>query len=115
MSSQFIKFEQTGAATIGLVVPSKVTERESEVICEEVETAGPVAGWRIALDLSSVMLLASAGLGALLTINARCKAGGGALAVYGLSEEILGMIRVTKLDKVLRIVPDRETALGVFG
>ncbi|MCC7388517.1 MAG: STAS domain-containing protein [Phycisphaerales bacterium] len=115
MAAQFIKFERTGTAVVGLVVPTKVTEREAGVICDEVGAAGQNAGWRVALDLSEVMLLASAGLGALLTINKQCKAGGGALAVFGLSEEILGMIRLTKLDKVLQIRPDRDAALEALG
>ena len=111
MAAQFIEFERVGAAMVGVIVPTKVTEREAGVICEEVEAAAPGAGWKVALDLSEVMLLASAGLGALLTINKQCNSGGGKLAVFGLSEEILGVIKLTKLDKVLQIRPDRDAAL----
>ena len=63
------------------------------------------------LDLSEVMLLASAGLGALLTINKACKAGGGSLAIFGTSDEIVGVLKITKLDKVLQIRTGRDAAL----
>ncbi|QKK08078.1 MAG: STAS domain-containing protein [Planctomycetota bacterium] len=114
MSAQFVRFEHTGVATIGHVVPSKVTEREAGVIQEEINAAGPDAGWRFAINLEAVSLLASAGLGTLLTTNTACKSGGGRLVVYGLGEDILGMMKIARLDKVLTITPDRDAALKLF-
>ena len=113
MAAQFINFDRDGAALVGRVIPSKVTEREASVIIDEVQAAANSLGWRVVLDLSDVMLLASAGLGALLTINKSCKEGGGKLAVFGLNEDLLGMIKLTKLDKVLAIKPDRGAAVKV--
>lgn len=114
MSAQFVSMEPTGVATIARVVPSKVTEREAGIIQEEVQAAGPDAAWRFACDLQAVSLLASAGLGALLTLNKACKAGGGQLVVFGLSDDILGMMKIARLDKVLTIKPDRDSALKLF-
>lgn len=114
MSAQFVRIESTGVALIARVVPSKVTEREATVIREEVTSAAPEAGWRVAVDLSEVTLLASAGLGALLTINTACKAAEGRLVVFGLGEDILGMMKIARLDKVLQIKSTRDDALKVF-
>jgi anti-anti-sigma factor len=114
MPSLFVQFEPTGVAVVGRIVPSKVTEREAAVIREEVGAAGPPAAWRVALDLSDVTFLASAGLGALLAINRSCREGGGRLAVFGINPDILGMIKISKLDHVLQISPDRDTALRAF-
>lgn len=114
MSAQFISMEPTGVATIGHVVPNKVTEREAAVLQEALSSEGPNAGWRFAIDLSEVSLLASAGLGALLTLNKSCKAGGGKLVLFGLNEDILGMMKIARLDKILTIKPDRDAALKLF-
>ncbi|MBK7405430.1 MAG: STAS domain-containing protein [Phycisphaerales bacterium] len=114
MAAQYVDFEHSGLAIIARLVPSKVTEREAAVIRDEIVAAGPAAAWRVAVDLSDVTLLASAGLGALLTINKSCRAGGGQLAIFGLGEDILGMMKIARLDKVLQIKPDRESALKVF-
>ncbi len=114
MSSQFVQFESTGVAVVARLVPSKITEREARVIGEEIAAAAGPASWRIALDLSAVTFLASAGLGALLSISKSCREGGGRLAIFGIDEEILGVIRVAKLDRILPIMPDRDAALGVF-
>ncbi|HZW09245.1 MAG TPA: STAS domain-containing protein [Phycisphaerales bacterium] len=114
MGAQYVKFERTGVAIVGRVIPSKVTEREAGVIRDEVAAAAPEAGWRVALDLSEVALLASAGIGTLLTLSKSCREAGGRLTLFGLDEEVEGMMKVTKLDRVLDIRPDRAAALGVF-
>jgi anti-sigma B factor antagonist len=114
MAAQYVNFERTGVAIVGRVIPHKVTEREAAVIRDEVAAAAPDAGWRVALDLSEVTLLASAGIGALLTLSKSCRESGGRLAIFGLEEEVEGMMRITKLDRVLDIRPDRAAALEVF-
>lgn len=114
MASLFVEFEPTGVAILGRVVPSKVTEREAGVIKDEVTAAAAPAGWRVALDLTGVTFLASSGLGALLAINRSCRDGGGRLAVFGICPDILGVLKVAKLDRVLEISADRDSALKAF-
>lgn len=115
MTEQFVKTSQDGPALVCRVVPNKVTEREAGVIENEIADAAPPADWKVAVDLSDVTLLASAGLGALLTLNKKCRDAKGRLVVFGLSDDILGMMKIARLDRVLTILPDRDAALARFG
>lgn len=111
MSAQFVDFEPAGHALIGRIVAGKITEREAGVIADEVKAKAPAAAWRVALDLSDVALLASAGLGSLLAINRACADAGGRLAIFGLNDDLAGVMKIARLDRVLTIKPGRDDAL----
>lgn len=114
MAAQFVSMERTDGALFARVVPSKVTEREAGVIQNEIAAAAEPAGWNVAVDLADVSLLASAGLGTLLTLNKSCRAGGGRLVVFNLRDDIRGMMKISRLDRVLDIRPDRAAAMQCF-
>lgn len=109
--STFVTSKLLGPAVIVRVEREKVGEHEAPVIQNEVAAAAGPHGWRVAMDLSMVTLLASAGLGALITLNKQCKAGGGRLALFGISEDILAVMKLTRLHTLLTISPDQATAV----
>ncbi len=103
--------ERAGKGAIIRITREKVSDLESQAIEPEVLAAGPGAGWRLALDLSEVSLLTSAGLGMLVTVHKACRAGGGRLVVFGLADEIVSLLKITRLDSLFKAVPDRARAL----
>lgn len=93
------------------VLRQKVSEYESEILKNEALAAGADAGHRLVIDLSEVELLTSAGIGALILIDRECRLKGGKMALFGLTDELLGLLRMTKLDRVFAIRPDEAEAV----
>jgi anti-sigma B factor antagonist len=109
--SQYIRSEPVGQVLSAQVLQEKITDRECTAILSDLIDAARAVSWRIALDLSKVMLLASAGLGTLINLHKQCVAGGGKLVVFGLSEELVELMKLTKLNKLLTISESRDAAL----
>lgn len=109
--SQYIKSEPFGEVLAAQVLQEKITDRECAAVLSDLIDAARAASWRIALDLSNVMLLASAGLGTLINLHKQCLAAGGKLVVFGLSDELIELMKLTKLNKLLTISDSRDAAL----
>jgi len=73
------------AGALAQVVRSLLDERQSE----------------IALDLSAVAMVDSAGLEQLLACHEQCKAAGGGCALINVSPEVSKILRITRLDREL--------------
>lgn len=69
---------------------------------------------KIVISFDGVTHLASAMLGVLMSINKKAATQKGQLRVTHLSPMILEIIRITKLDKVLKIFDTTEKALERF-
>ncbi len=110
-TSTFVKTELDGGVVVARLLCEKVAERESQVLQAELSAAATPYQWRLALDCEEVMLLASVGLGMLVTLNKNCKAGGGKMAVFNLSKELMEVLKLTRLERVLVIAKDRATAV----
>jgi len=89
----------------------KLTEREGPIIVDEITANAPGAGWKIALDITDVSFIASAGIGAIVTLHKQAKANGGKLAVYGVSDDILQLLKLTRLNKLFTIAKDKDAAI----
>ncbi len=111
---------------IAHITSEKVGARESQIIEQEIKAAtgaaaggagGSVAGrkWRIVMDLKDVTMLASMGLGMLVSMHKLCQTEGGRLVVCGLREDILQLMKITHLERILKIAVDREAALKMMG
>lgn len=109
--STHLSIENAANAVIAIVRCEKVGAREAEILQAEVRKAAPERKWRLVIDLAEVTLLASMGLGALVTLHKEAASNGGRLVICNLRPEILELLRLTHLERVLRIQPDREAAL----
>lgn len=109
--SQYIRSEAVGQVMAAQILWERVTDRECAAVMSDLMDAAKKVSWRIALDLSAVMLLASAGLGALINLHKQCAASGGRLVVFGLRDEIRELMQLTKLHRLLTIVDTRDAAL----
>jgi anti-sigma B factor antagonist len=69
---------------------------------------------KLLLDFANVDHLSSAALGMLINCNNRVKQKNGQLRLANIKEQILEVFRITKLNRLLHILPTRQEALASF-
>lgn len=95
---------------IARVLVPKITEREADIVANEVAAAAQTAGWRVAVDMSQVSFLASAGIGTLVNLHQQSKKAGGTMVVFGLNEQLTQVLKISRLDKLFPIKSDLDSA-----
>ncbi len=108
--SSFVNLDPMGRGLIARVLSPKLTEREAGIVTTEIAEAAQLSGWRVAVDMSEVSFMASAGIGALVNLYQQAKKGGGKLVVFGLSDQLTEVLKISRLDKLFPIKPDLESA-----
>lgn len=108
--SSFVSLDPMGRGVVAHILSPKLTEREAEIVTTEIAEAALVSGWRVAVDMSEVGFMASAGIGALVNLYQQAKKGGGKLVVFGLSDQLAEVLKISRLDKLFPIKPDLEAA-----
>jgi len=109
--SSYTKSQTINGVTLACVTLEKVTDRESQPVLGELVGASLASRHHVALDLSPVRLLASAGIGMLISLHKTCKEAGGKLVVFGLRDEIMQVLRITNLHRLVAIEASQEAAL----
>lgn len=114
--STYVRVEKLpgGQCTVAAVIFEKVGSREAPIVQQELYTAGENGRWRLVVDLSAVTLLASMGLGALVSLHKRCKEESGAMVVCGVGKDLHALLKLTHLDRVFKICEDRTAAIKHF-
>lgn len=69
---------------------------------------------RLLVDLAGVEFLDSSGLGALVSIL-KALGAQGSMAVCGAQGAVLSLFKLTRMDKVFTLYPDRQQALAQLG
>lgn len=64
------------------------------------------------IDLQETIMITSAGMAALISLNRLAAERGGALRITNVSSDVLRMIELVRLDRVLDLVPDMRAALA---
>ena len=108
---QFVEVtRQAGVLTAALVGPV-IGQREGPIIADELIKRIEVAGSRLrllVLDLSSVMGMTSMGLGMCIEVRNRAKAHRADTVLFGVNDELMGLIRMVKVDRLYRIAGSDE-------
>jgi anti-anti-sigma factor len=110
-SNTHLAVERTPEAVVAVVRCEKVGGREAQILEADLRKAATAGRWRMVIDLAEVTLLASMGLGMLVTMHKEAAANGGKLAICGLRPEIQQLLKITHLERVLKIHDDRVAAL----
>lgn len=110
-ASMVLVSSEGGVAVAKLLAPS-ISQRESPIIQAEVTKAAERSGWKLVLDFTDVTMLGSMGLGMLITMTKQCQTGGGKMAMFGMSKPLNDLVRLTKLDRLLQIAPDKAGAIA---
>jgi len=109
--SSFVTNNLVGNVMVARLEREKITEHECQVILAELTNAAAQCHNHLAVDLSMVNLIASAGLGALITLNKTIKGKGGKVVFFNMSDELMQVFKLTRLNTLLSIVKDREAAV----
>lgn len=97
------------------VAMPQVRERQAEMIQERLRTVAERSSGKVAISLSEIVIMTSAGINALVAANAHCEEQGGHLAIFAAPKELRKMFKVTKLDRKLVIVQTAHEAVRSFG
>ena len=100
-----------GRAAIAVVTIEKVGGREAPILQHELTAAAEASRWRLAVDLTAVTLLSSIGLGALVALHKKSREESGAFVIFGVGKELMGVLKLTHLDRVLVISKDATAAM----
>lgn len=69
---------------------------------------------RVVLDLGDVPWVNSSGLGMLITAHHSLAANAGTLKLCNVSDRVVGILAVSRLERVFEVHPDRERAVASF-
>jgi anti-sigma B factor antagonist len=69
---------------------------------------------RVILDLSKTTKVDSAGLGKIVNCLSRLKTSGGILYLAGVSEMVAGLLKMTKVDRLVKVYPTAVEAAQNF-
>jgi anti-sigma B factor antagonist len=104
-------FEVEKHGDVTFVVPTEefgaANDAEAKAFLKDVIDHG---ARRIVVDLSPTEFLDSAGLGVLLSAMKGARAVGGTVRLCSLTENLKTILRLTRLERVFDIYPDREQA-----
>lgn len=109
--SQFVKSETVVNGVVARILVEKVSDYESTVLTNELNQVGEGARWRMVLDMSKVQLLTSAGIRVLITMHTQAAKNKGKFIIAGLSDELLDLIKMTRLDKMFSLVKDAKKGI----
>ena len=100
---------------VATVKCERIAEREGPILLSELTTIAKARACKLAIDLTDVMMISSAGIGSLVQLHRACAADKGKLVLFGISDEMLAMLKVARLDKLFTISPTRDAAVGALG
>jgi anti-anti-sigma factor len=93
---------------------SYIREHQATMVQERLIGLADRAKGRLAVSMSEVTDMTSAGINMLVAVNARCRDLGGHLALFAMVREVRKMIKVTKLDRAIVIVQTAHEAVRSF-
>ncbi len=99
-----------GVLVVRLKGPA-LSEQDAASVISDLNADAPSQHWRVALDMTKVEFLASAGIGALINMHRTCSSGGGGLAMFGVNDNIDQVFKVTKMNKFFVITKDQPKAI----
>ena len=108
----FVMIDESGSAPVARVTCPSIGQREASIVETELSALGERCGWRFAMDLSEVKMIASLGLGTLITLTRHTSANKGKIAMFGLNKELQNLIKITKLDRLLPVAKNESAAIA---
>jgi|TARA_R110000782_G_scaffold57258_35_gene119895 anti-anti-sigma factor len=99
-----------GGIAVATVLCERYSEHEAKPIEHDLLDAAARCAHKLVIDMSKVAMLASAGIGSLISLHHACAKAGGRLVICALDPQIAQMLKLTRMDKMLTIVESRDAA-----
>jgi anti-sigma B factor antagonist len=100
--------EEHGVCVVA--IQEEITCDNHRAFADAIDTILDDGSLDVVLDLVNVNFITSRGLGTIVGAYTVLKRRGGNLVLAGANEEVLRSLAITRLDKVLTLVPNRATA-----
>lgn len=113
VQSAHVSSSVVNGVPVAILTTEKVGDYETHTIELDLSKLGNECRWRFAVDFSQVRLLSSVGIGLLLKLNklASQHKPAGKIVYFSMDPNIFKLLQMTRLDKGLAIVKDREAAV----
>jgi anti-sigma B factor antagonist len=90
-----------GAGVIRLVIEGELDAVSSPTLRSEIDKLVAAQPTRVEVDLASLRMVDSSGVGSLVSLYKRIGAQGGAVVLMGLRDQPLAIFRLLRLDRVM--------------
>lgn len=112
--SHHTEADRAGVLLRVTVLCEHVSEREAGLLFNEIE---PMLDGveSLIVDLGHVGVLTSDGIGMLVRLHKRVGERGGRLAVCALNDELAELFKITRMDRLFLVAPDRPAAERELG
>ncbi len=112
MENQFTVAKIERVTVVTFVTESLMNQAELDRIGQALEAVVDQGAHSLVLDFSAVKYLSSLGIRLILVLQQKLKkAGSKGLCVCGISAQLAQLLKITRLDKVLKVAPSREEAI----
>lgn len=111
INSTHLKARLADGVLVASLTCEKLGEYESGIIQADIVAAAPASGWKLAIDFKDVQMVASAGLGLIVSLNKLAKSNKGGLVLYNLNSFLAQLLRTTRLNGGLSIKSDEASAI----
>jgi len=115
LDSVHASVEGFDAYALATVKCERIAEREGPILLAELGEAAKARACKLAIDLTEVMMISSAGIGSLVQLHRACAEHKGKMILFGISDEMLDMLKIARLDRLFTIVGSRSDAVGALG
>ena len=109
------KIDVDGPTVVARVEGKQIEADSAAQLYQQIQAAlPPQGGARVAIDLSNVDFLDSSGLGSLVSLLKEVRPTGD-VVLYGAKSSVVEILRLTHLDAVFHVAPDRSAAVQHLG
>lgn len=112
IDSTYVRGEFVEGVLVASIRAEKLGDYESQIVSGEIKGALAKSKPRLVIDMAQVVVMSSAGIGMLLDLFRAVQGAGGKIAMCALDEDVLGSLRVTKMDRLFNIRADRAAAMS---
>ncbi len=114
-ATNLVRTESVDGVLLAVLTTGSLSDYESGLVVGQIQKEAPNAHWRIVADFGEVQFMSSPGISLILTLVQDAKAHKGRLIICHLHEDIHDILRMTKVDKMITIVPTRDDAMKKMG
>jgi anti-anti-sigma factor len=103
-----------GAVAVVFLAMPCIRDHQACMIEQRLRGIAERSGGRLAVSMSEVEDITSAGINAMIVVHTLCRSLGGHLALFGLTRELRRLFKLTHLDRAIVLADDAQVAIHSF-